>query len=182
MPVYFIRAGEGGPVKIGTAIDVRARFSTLQTGHYERLTLIRQVEGAEAQERWLHAQFDTLRIRGEWFRFDPAMLTIQPPHIVQDAVAYNREPVGRKDRTGAFVDVIRLWPNRAEFARAINVPYVTAQQMELRNSIGINHWKAVVAGAAVIGHPEVDLQFLMRAYRQSRAEATYALDRAPMAG
>lgn len=45
MPVYFVQAGEAGPVKIGWATDPRARIADLQTGHYEPLRLIRIIEG-----------------------------------------------------------------------------------------------------------------------------------------
>lgn len=73
MKTYIIRAGDSGPVKIGRTRQMAYRLFTLQTGHYEELRLVRLIDGdAEAV---LHHRFAALRIRGEWFRFDPEMLT-----------------------------------------------------------------------------------------------------------
>ena len=67
MPVYLIRAGESGPVKIGLADDPPGRLAELQVAHYEKLTLVRMWEGGRAEEAALHMRFAPLRIRGEWF-------------------------------------------------------------------------------------------------------------------
>lgn len=88
MPVYFIRAGDSGPVKIGRAIDVAGRLAELQTAHYEVLHLIREVEGGAAEERWFHRHFHVLRIRREWFLFDATMLSATPPRLVDVPPAY----------------------------------------------------------------------------------------------
>lgn len=76
MAVYFIRAKTGGPVKIGTARDARERLRQLQGAHHEELAIIRQIPGGQAVEAWFHLKFATHRIRGEWFRFAPEMLTL----------------------------------------------------------------------------------------------------------
>jgi hypothetical protein len=73
--VYFIRAGECGPVKIGTAHNIAVRLNSLQNGHYEQLNLIRVLQGDRHMEMRIHERFRHLRIRREWFQFDPAMLT-----------------------------------------------------------------------------------------------------------
>ena len=79
MAVYFIRAGEDGPVKIGHATDVLARLADLQVAHHAELKLAREIPGGLAEEAWLHRRFCSLRIRGEWFRFSDEMLTIELP-------------------------------------------------------------------------------------------------------
>jgi hypothetical protein len=73
--VYFIRAGDHGPVKIGTAHNIAVRMNNLQNGHYEQLNLIRVVDGDRHLEMRIHERFRHLRIRREWFQFDAAMLT-----------------------------------------------------------------------------------------------------------
>jgi hypothetical protein len=73
--VYFIRAGESGPVKIGTAHNIAVRLNSLQNGHYEQLVVVRLLDGDRHLEMRIHERFRHLRIRREWFRFDPAMLT-----------------------------------------------------------------------------------------------------------
>lgn len=79
MPCYILRAGETEMVKIGWADeDVESRRSTLQTAHWEDLILIRQIEGERWIEGAMHKLFAANRVRREWFRFDPEMLTVDP--------------------------------------------------------------------------------------------------------
>ena len=79
MAVYFIRAGESGPVKIGKADDVMERLAGLQCGNPEPLRLIRTLDGGQFEEYWLHRHYRPLRLRGEWFTFCASMLTIEAP-------------------------------------------------------------------------------------------------------
>lgn len=74
MPVYLIRAGANGPVKIGYALDPRGRLTELQVAHYEPLSILRMWEGGEPEEAMLHLRFADLCIRGEWFSFSRQML------------------------------------------------------------------------------------------------------------
>jgi hypothetical protein len=66
--VYFIEAGEGGPIKIGVAADVNARLRDLQVANPVDLKLIVSIPGGYDEERALHQQFRTERVSGEWFR------------------------------------------------------------------------------------------------------------------
>lgn len=77
--IYFVRAGEDGPVKIGTANNVRRRMMLLQAGNAAALVLLREVDGSHREETWMHHHFRPLRIRAEWFLYDPSMLTINAP-------------------------------------------------------------------------------------------------------
>jgi hypothetical protein len=49
----MIRAGDNGPVKIGTSNQPFERLIALQTAHYEKLRIIRLFEGGEAEEAML---------------------------------------------------------------------------------------------------------------------------------
>ncbi len=74
MSVYFIQAEDGGPIKIGTAIDPWGRMRTLQTGNATRLVMIAVIDGDRYCESSLHAKFSELRITGsEWFRAEPRL-------------------------------------------------------------------------------------------------------------
>jgi len=66
--VYFIQAGEGGPIKIGWAVDPRARLNELQVGCPEPLRLLMTLAGDGGLEAQLHRRFARIRPRGEWFR------------------------------------------------------------------------------------------------------------------
>lgn len=66
--IYFIRSGEGGPIKIGQAKDPVDRLMGLQTGSADELTLETAMIGEPKVERQLHKRFAKHRIRGEWFK------------------------------------------------------------------------------------------------------------------
>lgn len=73
--VYFIQAGEGGPIKIGFATSVKGRLSAMQTGHAQRLSVLATIDGDMSDEKRMHARFLSLRMEGEWFRFDGRLKT-----------------------------------------------------------------------------------------------------------
>jgi hypothetical protein len=81
MPVYIIRTGDDGPVKIGWANDAEARRRQLQVSHPEPLRVIRTIEGSRATERWLHEHFAAHRLHGEWFEFRADMATVESPEL-----------------------------------------------------------------------------------------------------
>lgn len=69
MKLYFIQMqDENGPIKIGTALDVRQRLGGLQTSTPHRLFVRGSVEGTIEQERTLHRILSDDRLSGEWFR------------------------------------------------------------------------------------------------------------------
>jgi len=75
MPVYMIRAGEHGPVKIGFTNDLAKRLVELQVGNHERLSVLRLFDGGAAEEARLHERFAENWLHGEWHGFSNAMLT-----------------------------------------------------------------------------------------------------------
>jgi len=67
MSVYFIQAGEDGPIKIGHTSNVPSRLKSLQTGHAAKLKVLGQCEGDKKLEKSLHHKFAEHRLTGEWF-------------------------------------------------------------------------------------------------------------------
>jgi hypothetical protein len=68
--VYFIQAGDDGPIKIGvTSGSPVDRMRRLQTGSSTRFRLLCTIRGDRTVERRLHQLFAQARIRGdgEWF-------------------------------------------------------------------------------------------------------------------
>ena len=66
--VYFIQMGPNGPIKIGSAVNVKRRLSVLQVGNPEPLRVIATLFGNVGFEKRLHRQFQIDKIREEWFR------------------------------------------------------------------------------------------------------------------
>lgn len=72
--VYFVEMGEGGPIKIGKAVNVQKRVCQLQVGLPLPLRLLAVCDGGRAKEREYHARFASACIRGEWFERVPDLL------------------------------------------------------------------------------------------------------------
>lgn len=66
--VYGVRSVDGGPIKIGHANIIENRLRSLQTGRPDELEVFAWFRGSADLERALHARYDDLRLRGEWFR------------------------------------------------------------------------------------------------------------------
>jgi|GEM_PF-5585144 len=65
--VYFLQAGETGPIKIGTSQNPRKRIASLRTATAEELRVLKIVKGSKTLETTLHDRFTSIRKRGEWF-------------------------------------------------------------------------------------------------------------------
>lgn len=71
--VYFIQATKSKAIKIGYSWDPPRRLQAIQAGHPEKLELLLQVPGTRVEEHALHRQFGSLRLAGEWFRWDASL-------------------------------------------------------------------------------------------------------------
>lgn len=78
--IYFVRGGDA--IKIGWTRDdasLKNRLAALQSGHPERLEIVRLLHAERWGEAWLHGFFAGARLTGEWFRFHEAMLEVELP-------------------------------------------------------------------------------------------------------
>jgi len=73
--VYFIQAGQTGPIKIGVAYDPVERLAELQVGNHEELRIVGLQLGTPSDEQLLHKEFASNHIRGEWFRLCDRLAT-----------------------------------------------------------------------------------------------------------
>lgn len=146
MPVYFIRAGEDGPVKIGVAQDVRVRLADLQVAHHEELHVINAVGGDSSAERRAHRIYAHKRLRGEWFEFCPSM-----ERLTQDDL---------RGRIETFADVIDAWPSLQSLADDIGARYGTVQVWKHRSSIPGGKWLDIEAAAQRRGYDHITLRLL----------------------
>lgn len=63
MPVYFMQAIGGGPIKIGHSKDVEKRQAQLEARYGRPLVVVHIIEGDRGTEQAIHQKFARLRIR-----------------------------------------------------------------------------------------------------------------------
>lgn len=50
-----------------------------------------------------------------------------------------------------FDEILSLWGSPKDLSLALDVPYVTAQQMKLRKTVGVKHWPKLIAASKARG-------------------------------
>lgn len=85
--VYFLQRGGSRLIKIGRTVDPLRRFTAIRGPTGASLKLLRLVPGGLREEAWFHRRFAASRSEGEWFWFDPEMVTAMPPWEVTEAKA-----------------------------------------------------------------------------------------------
>lgn len=84
--VYFVQESGTNAIKIGTTRNVKQRISELMLNVPYLLSVLTVIEGNHEVEHALHARFAKHRIRGEWFRPVPELLTyIEEAKLAQQA-------------------------------------------------------------------------------------------------
>lgn len=160
MPVYLIRAGETGPVKIGTACsipDALNRIDSLQVAHWETLRLLRMWSGETSEEKQLHTRFADLRIRGEWFSFSRLMLgevglaAIDISHLGREADAPMRA-----------LDIARRLGGMGDLARLCGTSRATVSWWCRDNNIPSEQWATLIDRALEMGVPDITEGVLSR--------------------
>jgi Meiotically up-regulated gene 113 len=66
--VYFIQSGQGGPIKIGKAVNPTQRIGNIQVGNPHEVKLLHCLPDTGATEGRIHGIFEESHLRGEWFR------------------------------------------------------------------------------------------------------------------
>lgn len=72
--VYFIQAGDHGPIKIGITSTVHHRFVNMQVASAVRLFFLGAFRGNGHVEDDLQYEFGPFRFRGEWYWPHPTLL------------------------------------------------------------------------------------------------------------
>jgi hypothetical protein len=101
--IYFIQAGEDGPIKVGyvdgESLDhVELRRALLQVGNHQILHTRAVIPGSYSEERALHRRFASGHIRGEWFLPETSGMAeaIESAHEQQTVVAWQLREDGRQ--------------------------------------------------------------------------------------
>ena len=103
--IYFLRATDGGPIKIGTSIQLTERLKVLSKETGQDLEVLAVVDGGRGEEQALHGRFSHLRVVNEWFEPGDDLLGF----IVQEGRAWDGQ-------------------NEAEFARKPMVVQIRGSQ------------------------------------------------------
>jgi hypothetical protein len=86
--IYFIQAGNDGPIRIGYAANVEHRIRMLQRRSPIPLRLMTVIGGSIEVEAYLHNRFWHLRQHGKWFKADQEILVfIETPVLPPDLLA-----------------------------------------------------------------------------------------------
>ena len=106
--IYFISAGDGGPIKIGKCkVSVRKRIKTLQIGSAIKLVPIGQMEGSTQEEDEIHSVFDRYRIHGEWFNPAEELLSFIRANCTPIDMTEKRRGRGKGENTKGHAIVVR---------------------------------------------------------------------------
>lgn len=116
MTVYFVRDGLNGAVKIGHTRSFKKRLYQVSRMCSSEAIVLRTIPGHKHTEKWIYQRFLKSHIQGEWFSFDPDMLTVYPPKLEcyrQDKVTHTfsvliPELDYQKLRKIAFLDQISV--------------------------------------------------------------------------
>ena len=81
---YFIQAKSGGDIKIGytSKSDPIQRLRGIQTGNPKKLQIVGILRGN--REAQLHAKFDDIRLEGEWFKPEQALVDFIEKHCSKE--------------------------------------------------------------------------------------------------
>lgn len=72
--VYFIQVMNGGPIKVGFAVNPEKRFKAIQGCNHEKLEIIAVIPGVHSLENKIHKDLRGYNIHGEWFRPDKEVI------------------------------------------------------------------------------------------------------------
>lgn len=72
--MYFMQSIDGGPIKIGTTIQLSVRLNQLKKPNGRELIILGIMDGGADEERAIHREFASLREDGEWFKPSTAIL------------------------------------------------------------------------------------------------------------
>lgn len=153
---YFIRAGDS--IKIGFASNLKRRLGGLQSSHHEPLEVLAAVSAADVDEYQTHQRFAHLRIRGEWFRSEPELLS----YIEQINTAFGQcadpepEPTVRPVRKSLPDPVVR-----GILKRRNKVGATTAEGRVLSNITKQTQWLDDPDPRPWATHPTQTVQWMM---------------------
>ncbi len=73
--VYFLRNDANGAIKIGMSRRPVTRIGSIKTASTDPITVLGVIEGDRQVEAALHREFAHLKLKGEWFRGAPELLS-----------------------------------------------------------------------------------------------------------
>jgi hypothetical protein len=122
--VYFVQAGEGGPIKIGFAANAKLRIDKIRVDCPDELIVLGVIDGGPGDESWLHGYFAEHKKRGEWFHPVPELLAYIANHPKRRDIVRGKRGGPRYSTrprstpmSGPHSDAIAAWERRLDEAR-----------------------------------------------------------------
>jgi hypothetical protein len=120
--VYFLRAGNDGPIKIGfSSTSVERRIHGNQVGCPHKLIFLGVMAGGADLEQRLHRVFRVCALRGEWFNPHRRLLAF----IARNARPVSRPVAVKPDGLSPLAELAwsidSAWRRRREFASAADL-------------------------------------------------------------
>ena len=156
--VYFLQAGDGGPIKIGfTKGKPEARVRSLQTASPLKLILIGVVSGSNIEEKLLHHHLRSHRIAREWFHPVPQVTEAmalamsgefpKKPEIIPAPKKPKTHKPRKQGKFSPINEIFEAFGGATCLAKAIGLSPVHTQTMKTRQSIPVGYWLDLVEAA-----------------------------------
>jgi hypothetical protein len=166
MPVYFIRQGLTGPVKIGVAGDVVKRLRQLQTNQPITLHILRVLDGDRSLEAALHEKFSLQRLSGEWFNFSDDMLKsghgaddLPIPHVKRNYGRNYFVDSAHGRQSALHEEILAIIGGADTLARRLKLPPWEV----VRGNINQNYWSAAILLLNDVGRSDITLDMMFAA-------------------
>lgn len=156
--IYFIQAVDGGPVKIGLAVNMQRRWYELQRTTGKELNVLGVIDGDIKVEKSLHSRFSQERVDKEWFNPSPEILKfIQEsarPFDLNRNFKYRprrKQYLGETKKDSIRVNLFEFWKQQEIAQRR------TISITEVSRATGISRDTLTRLKAGRTGHPDLEV-------------------------
>lgn len=145
--IYFIECCER--VKVGYSTNAPRRIAGLGNTCPFPCKTLAIIPGTEAQEQQVHKLLQASRRNGEWFERTQEIENVLTAVIggnLADGAALVEFLGGHISHpiAGTFDEILSFWETPKALSADLGVPYINAQAMKRRKSIGVDHWPKII--------------------------------------
>ena len=123
---YVIYNHTNSCIKVGYTNNLTQRFSNIQNGNSEKLSVILTFQGGLSTEKALHSKLRRYRIRGEWFAYNNEVLFILKKFLDEQLAELTFsnviEKIINEDPTKLIIERAHLLLNSRKDKNKISIP------------------------------------------------------------